>query len=488
MAKATGTLNKLNSQIGIAALVTVPLMLIDATLPHAFGFLEVGILPYLVLVASFAMFSGVVAALSTALAVLGWLMWLGPLVITQLGLAATVRPLIELSVGVRYGSFILILITFWGAMRFARLRLELQQSRTRTAEAIQQHDLAAAQAKALEKSLRHLYNRIASESSSITVLYEQLESLYSFDQNTVLQAALAAARLLTGATSCAIYQFREQSLQLYRRAVWPPRDQDRYQPQVDVATSILGSVVRSGQLFSIRHLVSDPELRKIDDRRTILCAPIIVRDQMWGVLTIGAMPFIRYNEYSEKALQVTAALAAPALEQALPTLMSADPARAEGLPVEDSAVAATVLAHERLRPELVATVTSAQEDGYQVALLLLALNVVPWLEDGGELARTIGLAIAQGTPRNVTVYERADNCQLAIVAVSADHHTAAHLALRMLELVGQRAWTVQDETVLPQPLVGFSTTTQCGYNVDRLLQHAELMLRLQNPEAPIDLA
>ena len=436
-------------------------------------------MPYVAVLAGLAVLAGPAAALVALCALLAWLLVAAPRVVLWFDLNAVVGPLSEISFVARISTLIVVLTAFFVAWRHARVRSELERVSARVKDLTHQADHAAAQSRALESSIRNLYNRVAAESSSITVLYEQLGSLYSFDQQRVLQATLAAARLMTGATSCAVYQFREHTLRLLRRAVWPPRDEEEYESEVDVATSLMGWVVRTRRLFSLRQLVDNADLRRVDDRHTILCAPIVVRGQLWGVVSIARMPFFRYNEYAEKALQVTAALAAPALEQALP--MFAPEEDPNPHPASVTGQTSGILSVERLRSDLELMVRSAANEGLFVALFVVDLQSGLAVDQQAELTNQVAAEILDTIKSGTAVYAQSQANRCALLSAGAGYDASAYLLLRVTELIAGRAWSVYEDTVLPQVTVGFASTSLCGYDAQALIDRAEAVLAMQLP-------
>ncbi len=354
-----------------------------------------------------------------------------------------------------------------------------------------------AEAHALKLIHHKTRNRLATERSSITILYEQIRRLQSFDRNQVLDATLTAIRLMTGATSCVVYRFHEQNLELERIAVWPARHVSRYPAIKHVSSSIEGHVVRTGELFSLRQLIDHPELRELEENRAIICAPIVARNQTWGVLTVGRIPFLQYNEHAERALQVTAAIVAPALDQALPFLvmdapeedrreelsprneLKDDKRRDDGRTgIRAGSTQSALHPYENLTRTLEEKLDTARGLGFHVMLLIVELQSSLEFDQQMELSRIVGEDIAAELGPGVAIYQYQQAYQLALLSVSSRSEAAGYLYLRVTELVGSRAWTVEDETVLPRAIVGFATSAQSGYEPKSLIGQAETMLQI----------
>ncbi|MCA1754241.1 MAG: GAF domain-containing protein [Spirochaeta sp.] len=447
-------------------------------------------IPYLAILPLVALSAGFIAALAAAVGALLWVAVLGPLVVVWLDLPASIRALELIPVGARYAAVVLSVSSAVVLSRIRRLQSELERTQQKSRQLEGEVDSVRHEAQALTLSLRTVNNRIATELSSITIMYEQMQRLQSLDQREVLDATLAGVRLITGATSCVIYRFHEQSLKLRRLAVWPARDESWYSESLTVASTIPGHVIRTGRPFSIREFVDQPELRSIDDQRTIICTPIVVRNQIWGVLSIGRLPFIRYNEYAEKGLQVVAALAAPALEHAMPSAggnqRAAEPDDRMRMAGGEGEIESPVLPYEQLHTTLEEQTRVAEQLRYHIALILIELQTHLPEDESVILCETVGAAIAHtaGTSSSIFFYQQAG--QLALVALGTSYDATGYLLLRVTELIGGRAWMVAEEMVLPQAVVGFGTSTQCGYDATKLIRRAEQVLALQQ-EMELDL-
>lgn len=444
------------------------LFFLDLLLPHAVGFLALGAIPYVAVVLGAALFAGSAVALTVAAGSVLWIVLLGPAVASLGGVPAYVMELSAVSVSARYGALVLAVMGLLFLDRVRRMQHRLQDQATRLLELNETTELFRAEAHALKLIHHKTKNRLATERSSITILYEQIQRLQSFEQAEVLDATLTAIRLMTGATSCVVYRFHEQSLELERIAVWPSRHITRYPDTKPLASSIEGYVVRTGTPFSLRQLIDNPQLRELEENRSVICAPIIVHNQIWGVLTVGRIPFLYYNEHAERALQVTAAIVAPALDQALP-LMTMEV-------LQDAGGKMVLYPYDTLLATLEDKLRTSRELDFHVVFLIVELQTPLEFDQQLELSRTVGEEVVASLGRGVAVFQYQQAHQLALVSASTRSEAAGYLLLRVTELVSDRAWTVEDETVLPQVLVGFGTTAQSGYEMGALVRQAETML------------
>ncbi len=463
----------------------MPVIVLDVALPHSLGFIDLAALPYIALLPVVTLAMGSVAGLAAALSSFLWVALLGPALLGNIDLPAYVGSFETVPVGTRYAAAILALSGVILTNRIRRVQSDLDRTRERSRNLDRDLESTQKEAQALALSLRATNNRVAAERSSITIMHEQVKQLHSLDQQEVLNATLAGVRLITGASSCAIYRFHEQTLKLHRLASWPARDDSWYAPTLTVASSIPGRVVRTGRLFSLREMVDHPELRKIDDKRSIICAPIVVRNQIWGVLNIGRLPFLHYNEYAEKGLQVVAALAAPALEHAMPSTGPNPRSAAPDEKLSDiNKPESLVYPYEQLYDTLQQRATAAEQQRYHVALFLIELQTHLSEDESFELCETVGGAVAHAAGASTTVFHYQQAGQLAVVSVGAGSDATGYLLLRISELIGGRAWMVFEQMILPQAYIGFATSTQSGFDATKLILRAERVLALQRAEEP----
>ncbi|MFW5828031.1 MAG: GAF domain-containing protein [Alkalispirochaeta sp.] len=461
----------------LTALILVSLLVVglDALLSPELGFLSVGAMPYLALLVAIAAAAGGGAAI-TAAAVLVVALTGGA---TYLGRVADI-PLrgvdaASLSAEQRVGLVLGFLVTAGIIHSRTTLAATVARAQERAREARHSAETMRGEAAAMETSLRDLYNRHAVEHRSISGLGEQLPRFQSLDRATVLDATLSATRLMTGAEGVAIYQVNEATLQLTRRAVWPEQDQARYAPTLDIASTIEGWVVRTNQMFTLRYLTEQPELARIDNGTTIIAVPIHTRGRTWGVLVVGDMPFLAYNQTAEVSLEVVAALAAGGVEQSFGSAAA----------VVSSDTTADIrggsLLHDpdALQPDLEQMVAA----GGQVSLFLVELRgyarqpLTLTHDRQRRLVETVCERLYLLTSGAARLYRYQLANQFALVGANLGYDAAPYFLLRILETIGGEAWSVEAETILPEALVGFASTHDGG--AEAMIDRAEAMLAVQ---------
>ncbi|MFW5695123.1 MAG: GAF domain-containing protein [Alkalispirochaeta sp.] len=467
------------TQYTVLILISVLVVALDGFLSPQLGFLSLGAMPYLAALVAIAASAGGGAAI-----VAGGLL----LILTTLGAPWVGRvvgvPLHGIDVALlsaeqRLGLVVGLVVTAGIIHTRTGLSVTVAQAHEQAQAARDSAEKMRVEAAAMETSLRDLYSRHAVEHRSISGLGEQLARFQSLDRATVLDATLSATRLMTGAAGIVIYQVDEATLQLTRQAVWPEQDQERYALSLDIASTIEGWVVRTNQMFTLRYLTEQPELAKIDQGNTIIAVPIRTRGRTWGVLTIGDMPFLAYNQTAEVSLEVVAALAAGGVEQSFGTAGTvANGATADA---GDEASDTAVVLHEpdALYSDLQRMVAA----GGQVSLFIVELRgyarqpLTLSHDRQRRLVETICNRLYLLTSGAARLYRYQLANQFVLVGANLRYDAAPYFLLRILETIGGDAWSVDAETILPEALVGFSSSHDGSPEV--MIDRAEAMLAVQ---------
>ena len=86
---------------------------------------------------------------------------------------------------------------------------------------------------------------------------------------------------------------------------------------LNIENSIEGWVYRNNRIVSARIINNYENLKKMDTGRNLITLPIPLHKNIWGVLNIEDMPFVKYNQYTERMLEIIISLAEPALSRAV---------------------------------------------------------------------------------------------------------------------------------------------------------------------------
>lgn len=330
----------------------------------------------------------------------------------------------------------------------------------------------------LMDAIIQLRDRFAVDSSSITTLYHQIPHLYAQQLPDVYRGLLQSVQVMTKAARVGIFEFVEEELALLCRDFVTESEATAPPARLDLSTSVEGWVVRREQLFSMKRLLHDPELRAIDDGRAVLCGPIRSGRRLWGVVTVEEMPFTAYNEYTEKAFELILALAGPAIENAVPQLF-AELADAD-LPGE------TLHGYEEFGDFVYRELESASSTGVDVSLMVIEIANMEELAPGerqSAVARQLVEQLAQ-TLSDITggvsalFRFEADN-QLAVLLPSRHSSDFSYVSRQLVEAVSARAWNADGEAVFPEILIGSAQASESEYAVQPLVGHAQRLLQRQ---------
>lgn len=480
---------------GIPLLSAVALYALDVSVKHYVGFMSAAAAPYAVVAIVIAAEMGTASAMTFLGAAVLLVAAVTPAISGWSSVLALPLHLRGIRLETRIGVVLMAVTVAWVLLRLKRYRQNLSLVRSANRSLKEQRDQARSEADGLELSIRELYRRTATESAGVTVLYHQIQRMYSYDQSQTFSAVLDALHQLTGATSAIIYRFDESGLNLTPIAGWP-EGAEKDQEVLESSETVEGWVLRNNQLFSVRMLLTNDDLRRIDRKQTVLAVPIHAFGRIWGVLSVQDMPFERYNEFAELAVQLVVALASPAVEQSLFKVSAGhgtarDQAQlvANARPGTAQPVGSTAQKAEQLiepftefAPAFSAAIREAAEAGRNVSLFVFEIR------EGEDLVRQFGMeamreliaemgrslqTVSKGTAQ---VFEYDRSYQLAALVSAIEYDAAGYMLLRVLESFSSRAWSVAGEAILPEIIVGFSSTNQTMFQSDEMMRRVEAML------------
>jgi GGDEF domain-containing protein len=350
-------------------------------------------------------------------------------------------------------------------------------ARQRLAAISREKGLLKRQVRALTEANQELEERISRQEDSVTSLYSQVQVLSSSGLGKAMGALLSMTERFVGATRCSIWQHRpeEGKLAFVSGIGWDPGGESA--TLLPDEGTIEGWVVRNNTTFSVKMLLDNDALARMDQGRAILAMPIIAGRRTWGVLCVEEMPFARYNLYSERLLQVIMALAGPALERAIefeslvrqedvnpvtglhsfPELYAMLGMELARLDVENGTLALVVL-------EIANFAGIAERHGREQALLVL---------------RDLALAAEEAAGAQARVFHHKADSQLAVLCPQLDADGASLLALTLLGTAGGSEWKARGEPVRLEVILGFGARTGPGQTAEDLITAAENLLEMQ---------
>jgi GGDEF domain-containing protein len=333
------------------------------------------------------------------------------------------------------------------------------------------------QVRALEAANRELEERLSRQRDSVTSLYSQMQMLNSLNLSKAFLAILEIVRRFVGATRCSIWEHRPESrtLALASRLGWPEGAETTTTLADD--SSIEGWVVRNNTMFSVRMLLQNEALARLDTGRTILTLPISAGRRIWGVLTIEEMPFAKYNLYAERLLLVIMALARPMLERAI---------EFESVVRQEDTHPITGL-HSFPQFYAMLQIEFARLEAEKGTLAILVVECANFDELAGAHGKDQVFGLLRdlaGMTREIAAgptwaFHYKTETQIALVCPNLDADGASLLSLTLLGNVNAREWRCGDTRVSIDLILGFAARSATGQSADELMEAAERLLEMQ---------
>ncbi len=333
------------------------------------------------------------------------------------------------------------------------------------------------QVRALAAANRELEERISRQEDSITSLAARVQVLQSLNLPRALQAILEMVRRFTGATRLSIWEHRPEEARLEAVARLGGEADGDAPAAIPDGTSIEGWVVRNNSVFSVKMLLENEQLAKLDTGRALIVAPITAGRRIWGVLAVEEMPFEKYNLYTERLLGLIMALAAPALEKAIEydaVVRQEDTNPVTGLPSFTQFSA--LLERELARQDA--------EHGTLAVMVLELLNYQALVAEHGRqpvlgLLGEVAAAARETAGAAARLFHYKGEAQLALLVPNLDADGASLFSLTLLGKVNERQWTVRGARVFLELILGFGVRGAPGQTAQDLLESAENLLEMQ---------
>lgn len=466
----------------ILAAVVVPAMVATANLllPRYPGFPQLGFSPYLIALLLLGVYASFWAAAGAMVVSAAAITVILPALDRRFGL-----PLLSTPLPLPLEESLLLTATLAAVMlalaSIHRRDRRLAEQAGEISEAEEQERKLTRENETLLSVVVELRDRFALDNSSITTLYHQIPSLYAHQLPDVLRGLAESVRIMTRAGRLGVYEFVEEELALVCKEFITDSETTAPPPRLELSRSIEGWVVRREQLFSIKRLLIDPDLRALDDGRVIMCGPIRTGRRLWGVVTVEEMPFSAYNDYTEKAFELILALAAPAIENAVPPLFAELAAESED--------GSSFRGYEEFDPFFKRELESAESTGVDFALMLM--EVVNLEELGSqerqpviaeELNAQLATLIADITGGVSAIFQYKERNQLAVLLPAMHSSDFSHLSRQIVEAVSDRAWSADGEAVFPEILIAYATASESDYALQPLIAHTERLLARQSKQ------
>ena len=384
-----------------------------------------------------------------------------------------VRPLIDkLYLPLPIGA---VAIFIFGTIRSAALDVE-KRLRNKLRELSKNNWLIKRTSSSLLTVNRELEERVSRQQEAITSLYTQIHRLDALDVGNALEVLLETVKIFTKTTKASIWEYdaEDQQLKLAANIGWEP--QEKALTNIQLEESIEGWVFRNNNIFSIRMILQYDNLQKMDRGRNIITLPLAAGRKVWGVLNIEAMPFEKYNLYSERLLQIIISLAEHSLERAIDyeaIIQTEETDSSTGLPLFSQFY--KVLGEETRRME-------AQKGSLTIIVIDIVNHAELSKDHGREKVKSLYPAIVAEldilSDRKAQFFHYKEETQIAIIFPNLDYDGASLFSLESLEKLNSESWRLDEESIPLEAIIGFSVYSGSG-GPDQLLEQAEHLLEMQ---------
>jgi len=322
-----------------------------------------------------------------------------------------------------------------------------------------------------------LEERVSRQQDSLTYLYSRIQSLYSLNLDRGFEIILDTVARFSGASSCSIWEHRLASKTLELRGSKGWEGEEARTTTLPVEGTIEGWVVRNNLVFSVRMFLSYENLKHMDRGRSIITIPIPAGRQIWGVLNIESMPFEKYNQHTEKLLQLLVALCAPAIERALEyasVTNAADVNETTGLP-----------SFSTFFNVLERSVQMARLEKSGVCIIVFEITNYAALLEANTDREILGLypTIAQSmitlSHNQATVYHYREDSQLAVLYPHLDTDGAVLFGLEVMERINAHPLMIRGQTAPLEIILGYAVLDSERQKSDDMLRAAESLLDMQ---------
>lgn len=464
--------------VELSALACLP-MILDLLIPGDAAFISVYSVPYaLVLPAAtgfFGIWAGLLAFMVAVAQAVAVFFLAGPGIAgLSSGLSSVPTALAENLAAVALLALVLALLVDFGRNRILRFRnMVLQRFRRSVHRSV---DLGK-QKEVLEKVNRVLEGRVSAQKDSITILHDQVKKLGSLSMDMALNTILETIALFTEMSAGAIWTMSDESRVLVPAAVWGWEADKAREASLDPEHSIEGYVYRNSKPFSMRMLLDDAEFDRFDTSRNIITLPVLIGGRSWGVLNVEALPFERYSQYTETILAILLSLAEPYLKQ----IREYDNLNEErevdavtGFPLFSILYRTLEQDLERIR----------YEPGFVTMVIIEIANFGDLVSrKSREEIKTIFMSFKGQLDKRKAMKYKAfhfkEDSQLVLLVYDLDQDGTSFFCLDLLALFSEQRFSIGDESVPVELVIGFSNSSQSGSSADAMIDAAEYLLTVQ---------
>lgn len=324
---------------------------------------------------------------------------------------------------------------------------------------------------------RELEERVLRQNESVTSLYAQIKALHKQNLTETLRVLLATVNKFTWAEKASIWRFDRENNSLVMMANIGWIDQDFELSIIDAEESIEGWCFRNNMTFSVRMLLENDNLMKMDKKRNILTYPINFSNSPWGVLNIEDMPFTKYNLYVEKIMSILVDLASPEIERAF---------EYESTIVYEEINSVTNLpAFTQFRSIVERNISKSLEHNSTFSIVLIEMINFDDLAETFNEEMTYKLALhmieklKELSGNKIDYFHYKERNQFAIYYRDIDFDGISFFCLESLGIINSSSWNINEQPVVIDAVLGYSSMGHQQISVDEMLSVAENLLEMQ---------
>jgi len=373
-----------------------------------------------------------------------------------------------------WGSLPLLIYIFGRITDTLRENLTSIQARFRTL--VQRNQRYSRILRELQKVNAVLEERVAKQRDSLTLLYNQVQTIRTLNLEKALRVLLETVQMFLQARRITLWTLDGSTnrLRVETSLGWEGQEREEF---LHLNDSVEGWVYRNSSVFSFRMLLQYENLKKIYRGGTVLAVPVHAGKKPFGVLSIEELPFERYNLYSERLVQIIVGLAEPFLEEILEYRQLANLTDVD----EDTGIPNFSQFYNLMENEL----SRARNQGSPLSVVVFEIENFP------DLAQRFGKKAAKGSLKGLveelTLFSDSryssflykEDGQVVFLCPNLDQDGASLFCLESLERLQQREWKIGEATVPLSLVVGYATARMGSYEGESLLQQVDHLLLLQ---------
>ncbi|HOX91683.1 MAG TPA: hypothetical protein PLC54_02090 [Spirochaetales bacterium] len=310
---------------------------------------------------------------------------------------------------------------------------------------------------------------LLSAQDALPLLHEHLRGLNTRSVSELASGLLALANRFASLRSGAVYRYDERADQLELVARYGDSPAPASRP---LEGSVEGWAFRNASRFTLRQVLEDPYLAKMDDGRVVLALPLGPAEHSWGVFVALDMPFVAYTESNERALSAILELARPYLERAV---------RFERLARESDFDAHSGIPSYGQFSALLADAFS-RETPFSLILCQIdnLRSMIQELGPAAERACVSSLSsVFSGTDAAIELcqYKRSD--QIAILIPGLREDGVSRMSLEALAALQSQPPVIADREVRLDLRIGFASRRAADQSSEDMTGRAELLIEMQ---------